>query len=49
MDQFISLRKKAYPFICISNDKNTLKGISRSQSEKKKFEENYNYAYGKKH
>ena len=49
IDEFICCRKKAYSFLCVSDDKNKLKGISRSQSEKKKFKENYIYAYGKKH
>ena len=33
--------KKPYSFICLSDNTNKLKGISRSQSEKNKFDEKY--------
>ena len=44
IDQFICLRSKAYSFKCKNNDenKNKIKGISKSQSKHIKFEEYYN-------
>ena len=41
IDEFIALRSKMYAFKCIDKeeDKNKLKGISKSQSKHIKFEE----------
>ena len=48
IDEFVCLRSKAYSFKCTSNDenKNKIKGISKSQSEHIKFEEYYNCLFG---
>ena len=39
IDEFIALRNKMYAFKCGGDSKNKLKGISKSQSRNKKFEE----------
>ena len=48
IDEFICLRSKAYSFKCKDNDedKNKIKGISKSQSKHIKFEEYYNCLFG---
>ena len=48
IDEFVCLRSKAYSFKCKNNDenKNKLKGISKSQSKHIKFEEYYNCLFG---
>ena len=48
IDEFVCLRSKAYSFICKNNDenKNKIKGISKSQSKHIKFEEYYNCLFG---
>ena len=45
------MRSKAYSFKCKDNkeDKNKIKGISKSQSKHKKFEEYYNCLFGKEY
>ena len=40
IDEFICLRIKMYAFKCGADSKNKLKGVSKSQSKKIKFEEN---------
>ena len=47
--EFVCLRSKAYSFKCKDNkeDKNKIKGISKSQSKHIKFEEYYNCLFGK--
>ena len=49
IDEFVCLRSKAYSFKCKNNDenKNKIKGISKSQSKHIKFEEYYNCLFGK--
>ena len=51
IDEFVCLRSKAYSFKCKNNDenKNKIKGISKSQSKHIKFEEYYNCSFGKKY
>ena len=51
IDEFICLRSKPYSFKCKNNDenKNKIKGISKSQSKHIKFEEYYNCLFGKKY
>ena len=39
IDEFVCLRSKMYAFKCGSDNKNKLKGISKSQSKNIKFEE----------
>ena len=48
IDEFVCLRSKAYSFKCKDNneDKNKIKGISKSQSKHIKFEEHYNCLFG---
>ena len=48
IDELICLRSKAYSFKCKDNneDKNKIKGISKSQSKHNKFEEYYNCLIG---
>ena len=48
IDEFVCLRSKAYSFKCKNNDenKNKIKGISKSQSKHIKFEECYNCLFG---
>ena len=48
IDEFVCLRSKAYSFKCKNNDenKNKIKGISKSQSKHIKFEEYYNCLIG---
>ena len=48
IDEFVCLRSRAYSFKCKINDenKNKVKGISKSQSKHIKFEENYNCLFG---
>ena len=45
------MRSKAYSFKCKVNDenKNKIKGISKSQSKHNKFEEYYNCLFGKEY
>ena len=49
IDEVVCLRSKAYSFKCKDNneDKNKIKGISKSQSKHIKFEEYYNCLFGK--
>ena len=49
LDEIVCLRSKAYSFKCKDNkeDKNRIKGISKSQSKHIKFEEYYNCFFGK--
>ena len=49
IDEFVCLISKAYSFKCKDNneDKNKIKGISKSQSKHIKFEEYYNCLFGK--
>ena len=51
IDEFVCLRSKTYSFKCENNDenKNKIKGISKSQSKHIKFEENYNCLFGKEY
>ena len=51
IDEFVCLRLKAYSFKCKSNDenKNKIKGISKSQPKHIKFEEYYNCLFGGKY
>ena len=51
IDEFVCLRSKAYSFKCKNNDenKNKMKGISKSQSKHIKFEEYYNCLFGKEY
>ena len=51
IDEFICLRSKAYSFKCKNNDenKNKIKGNSKSQSKHFKFEEYYNCLCGKEY
>ena len=48
IDEFVCFRSKAYSFKCKINDedKNKIKGISKSQSKHIKFEEYYNCLFG---
>ena len=48
IDEFVCLRSKAYSFKCKINDedKNKIKGISKSQSKHIKFEEYFNCLFG---
>ena len=48
IDEFVCLRSKAYSFKCKDNNenKNKIKGISKSQSKHIKFEEYYNSLFG---
>ena len=48
IDEFVCLRSKAYSFKCNDNteNKNKIKGISKSQSKRIKFEEYYNCLFG---
>ena len=49
IDEFVSLRSKAYSFKCRNNtaNQNKIKGISKSQSKYFNFEENKKCLYGK--
>ena len=51
LDEFICLRSKTYYFKCKNNEenKNKIKGISKSQSKHIKFEEYYNCLFGKEY
>ena len=51
IDEFVCLRSKAYSFKCKNNDenKNKIKGISKSQSKHIKFEEFYNCLFGEEY
>ena len=51
IDEFVCLRSKAYSFKCKDNneDKNKIKGISKSQSKHIKFEEYYNCLFDGKY
>ena len=51
IDEFVCLRSKAYSFKCKNNDenKNKIKGISKSQTKHIKFEEYYNCLFGKEY
>ena len=51
IDEFVCLRSKAYSFKCDDNNenKNKIKGISKSQSKHIKFEEYYNCLFGKEY
>ena len=51
IDEFVCLRSRAYSFKCKNNDenKNKIKGISKSQSKHIKFEEYYNCLFGKEY
>ena len=48
IDKFVCLRSKAYSFKCKNEDenKNKIKGVSKSQSKHIKFEEYYNCLFG---
>ena len=48
INEFVCLRSKAYSFKCKNNDenKNKIKGISKSQSKHIRFEEYYNCLFG---
>ena len=51
IDEFVCLRSKAYSFKCKNNDenKNKIKGISKSQSKHIKFEEYYICLFGREY
>ena len=51
IDEFVCLRSKAYSFKCKNKDedKNKIKGVSKSQSKHIKFEEYYNCLFGKEY
>ena len=48
IDEFVCLRSRAYSFKCKNNDenKNKMKGVSKSQPKHIKFEEYYNCLFG---
>ena len=46
IDEFVCLRSRMYWFKCGNDNKNKLKGISKSQSKHIKFEEFYNSLFG---
>ena len=48
IDEFVCFRSKAFLFKCKNNDenKNKIKGVSKSQSKHIKFEEYYNCLFG---
>ena len=46
IDEFVCLRSKMFAFKCGDSSRNNLKGVSRSQSEKIKFEEYKRCSYG---
>ena len=48
IDEFVALRSKRYAFKCGNDNKNKLKGISKSYSKNIKFEQYYNCLFGKK-
>ena len=49
IDEFVALRSKGYAFKCGNDNKNKLKGISKSYSKNIKFEEYYNCLFGKEY
>ena len=49
IDEFVCLRNQMYFFKCGEHSKNELKGISKSQSKRIKFEEYYNCLFGGKY
>ena len=51
IDEFVCLRSKAYSFKCRDNieSRNKIKGISKSQSKRIKFEEHYNCLFGREY
>ena len=49
IDEYFCLRSKLYAFKCGDDSKNKLKGISKNQSKKTKFEEYYKCLFGGKH
>ena len=51
IDQFVCLRSKAYSFKCkdIIENKNKIKGISKSQSKHIKVEEYYNCLFSEEY
>ena len=51
IDEFVCLRSKAYSFKCKNDDenKNKIKGISKSQSKHIKVEEYYNCLFGRQY
>ena len=51
IDEFVCLRSKAYSFKCKDNNenKNKIKGVSKSQSKHISFEEYYNCLFGKEY
>ena len=49
IDEFVCLRSKMYAFKCGDDSKNKLKGISKSQSKKIKFEEYRKCLDGEEH
>ena len=51
IDEFVCLRSKAYSFKCknIDENKNKIRGISKSQSKHIRFEEYYNCLFGKEY
>ena len=51
IDEFVCLRPKTYSFKCNDNteSKNKIKGISKSQSKRTKFEEFYNCLFGEEY
>ena len=46
IDEFVCLRSKMYSFRCGDDNRNKLKGISKSQPKHIKFEEYYNCLFG---
>ena len=46
IDEFVCLRSKMFSFKCGDDNKNKLKGISKSQSKHIKLEEYYNCLFG---
>ena len=51
IDEFVCLRPKTYSFNCNDNteSKNKIKGISKSQSKRTKYEEFYNCLFGEEY
>ena len=51
IDEFVCLRSKAYSFKCKNEDenKNKIKGVSKSQSKHIKFQEYYNCLFGREY
>ena len=49
IDEFNALRSKMYVYRCGDDNKNKVKGVSKSQSKNIKFEEYYNCLLGREY